>query len=810
MAEEDIQQRLIEQEMKESYVDYAMSVIISRALPDIRDGLKPVHRRILFTMHKMGLTPNKAYKKSARIVGTCMGRYHPHGDSAIYESLVRMAQNFSLRYPLVDGQGNFGSSDFKAASQRYTEARLKKIAEELLEDIDKKTVLFVPNYDNTEKEPAVLPSKLPNLLINGSTGIAVGMATNIPPHNIGEIIDASVAFIENQNIELKELCKYVKGPDFPTGGTVSGSIGLKEAYEKGRGKITVKAKATIEERKIIVTEIPYMVNKTTLIENIVELVKDGTVSDISDIRDESDREGLRIVFELKKNADPQLALNQLYSLSMLKTTFGIIMLAVHENQPVIFNLKDAIKYHILHRKDVVTRRTQFDLQKAEDRNHVVLGLIIALDQIDAVVQLIKQADNVDIARQGLMRQYQLTEIQSNAILDMRLQKLTSLETAKLKQEHEDLKKIIQELKDILASEPRIFAIIKQELVELKERYGDKRKTEIVDGGEIIEDEDLIKEETVVITTTHAGYIKKLPVETYKQQRRGGKGIIGAETKEEDIVQNIFITSNKNYVLCFTNLGKVHWLRAYGIPTASRYARGKAIVNLIHVKEGEKVTTMLPVEQFDPSKFIIMVTKKGVMKKTSLEEFANPRQGGILSISLRENDELVFAGITNGNNEIMLATKEGNAIRFSEQDIRPMGRTAAGVRAMKLQAKDEIVGMELLDEQTTILTITENGFGKRTNIEEYNKIRRGGKGVINIQTSERNGNVVGIKSVHEDEEILLMSQKGVVIRIPAKGISVIGRNTQGLRIMKLDEKDKVTTIAKIMGEEKDDAKIINDI
>jgi DNA gyrase subunit A len=642
--------------------------------------------------------------------------------------------------------------------------------------------------------------------LNGTLGIAVGMATNIPPHNIGEIIDASVAFIDNPNIEVKEICKYVKGPDFPTGGTVSGSIGLKEAYEKGRGKITVKAKATIEERKIIVTEIPYMVNKTTLIENIVELVKNGMISDISDIRDESDREGLRIVFELKKNADPQLVLNQLYGMSMLKTTFGIIMLAVHENQPIIFNLKDAIKYHILHRKDVVTKRTQFDLQKAEDRNHIVLGLIVALDQIDAVVQLIKQADNVEVARQGLMQQYQLTEIQSIAILDMRLQKLTSLETAKLKQEHEDLKKIIQELKDILASEPRIFAIIKQEFVELKEKYGDKRKTEIVDGGEIIEDEDLIKEETVVITTTHAGYIKKLPVETYKQQRRGGKGIIGAETKEEDIIQNIFITSNKNYVLCFTNLGKVHWLRAYEIPTASRYARGKAIVNLIHVKDGEKVTTMLPVEQFDASKFIVMVTKKGVMKKTSLEEFANQRQGGILGISLREHDELAFTAITQGSNEIMLATKEGNAIRFSEQDIRSMGRTAAGVRAMKLQEKDEIIGMELIDEQTTILTITENGFGKRTKIEEYNKIRRGGKGVINIQTSERNGKVVGIKSVHEDEEILLMSQKGVVIRIPAKGISVIGRNTQGLRIMKLDEKDKVTTIAKIIGEEKDDAKM----
>ncbi|MDP1695153.1 MAG: DNA gyrase subunit A, partial [Candidatus Woesearchaeota archaeon] len=604
MAEEDIQQRLIEQEMKESYVDYAMSVIISRALPDIRDGLKPVHRRILFTMHKMGLTHNKAYKKSARIVGTCMGRYHPHGDMAIYDSLVRLAQNFSLRYPLVDGQGNFGSSDFKAASQRYTEARLKKIAEEMLVDIDKKTVQFVPNYDNTEREPSVLPSKLPNLLINGSTGIAVGMATNIPPHNIGEVIDASIAVIDNPNVEIAQLLQYIKGPDFPTGGIISGLSGLKEAYEKGKGKIIVKAKTTIEDRKIIVTEIPYMVNKTILIENIVELVKDGVIEGISDIRDESDREGLRIVFELKKSADPQLVLNQLYAQSMLKTTFGIIMLAIHENQPIIFNIKEAIKYHIAHRKEVIIKRTQFELQKAEDRNHIVLGLIVALDQIDSVVKLIKEADNVDVARQGLITKFTLSEIQANAILDMRLQKLTSLETAKLKTEHEDLKKIIQELKDILASEPRIFSIIKQEFLELKEKYVDKRRTEIADGEEIIEDEDLIKEEKVVVTITHAGYIKKLPVETYKQQKRGGQGIIGAETGEDnDVVKNVFTTSNLNYLLFFTNQGKVHWLKAYEVPTASRYAKGKAIVNLVRLAEGEKISTILPVAKFNDQECI---------------------------------------------------------------------------------------------------------------------------------------------------------------------------------------------------------------
>ncbi|MBI1972812.1 DNA gyrase subunit A [Candidatus Woesearchaeota archaeon] len=801
MTEEDIQQRLIEQEMKESYVDYAMSVIISRALPDIRDGLKPVHRRILFTMYKMGLTHTKPFKKSARITGTCMGRYHPHGNLAIYESLARMAQDFSLRYPLVDGQGNWGSIDgFKPAAERYTEARLKKIAEEMLQDIDKKTVQFVPNYDNTEREPAVLPSKLPNLLINGSTGIAVGMATNIPPHNIGEIIDASVACIDNPNIEIGELLKHIKGPDFPTGGLISGLTGLREAYEKGKGKIIVKAKTSIEDRKIIVTEIPYMVNKTALIENIVELVKEGNVEGIADIRDESDREGLRIVFELKKSADPQLVLNQLYAQSMLKTTFGIIMLAVHENQPVIFNIKDAIKYHISHRKDVVTRRTQFELQRAEDRNHIVLGLITALDHIDPVVKLIKESDNVDVARQGLIQQYQLTEIQANAILDMRLQKLTSLETNKLKQEHADLKKIIQELKDILASEPRIFAIIKQEFLELKEKYADARKTEITAGEEVIEEEDLIKEETVVVTITHSGYIKKLPVETYKQQRRGGQGIIGAETGEEnDIVKNIFTTSNLNYLLLFTSQGKVHWLKAYEVPTASRYAKGKAIVNLVRLGEGEKVSTILSVAKFNDQEFITMVTKKGVIKKTNLNEFANPRQGGIRAINLLEGDELVAAQLTPGNLDIILGTKKGIASRFNEGDIRAMGRTATGVRGIKLEQGDEVIGMQTTAEGTTLLTVKEDGYGKRTAIDEYRQIHRGGKGIINIKTEGKNDNVIGIIMVNDDDEIILMSQKSIVIRTAVKDISSIGRNTQGVRIMKLKEGtgDKVMTIAKVV-------------
>lgn len=801
MAEEDIQQRLIEQEMKESYVDYAMSVIISRALPDIRDGLKPVHRRILFTMHKMGLTHNKAYKKSARIVGTVMGRYHPHSDTAIYDSLVRLAQDFSLRYPLVDGQGNFGSSDFKAASQRYTEARLKKIAEEMLLDIDKKTVQFVPNYDNTEREPVILPSKLPNLLINGSTGIAVGMATNIPPHNIGEVIDASIAVIDNPNVEIAQLLQYVKGPDFPTGGIISGATGLREAYEKGKGKIIVKAKTTIEDRKIIVTEIPYMVNKTMLIENIVELVKDGVIDGISDIRDESDREGLRIVLELKKSADPQLVLNQLYAQSMLKTTFGIILLAVHENQPVIFNLKDALRHHIAHRKEVVTKRTQFELQKAEDRNHIVLGLITALDQIDPVVKLIKEADNVDVARQGLMQVYQLSELQANAILDMRLQKLTSLETSKLKTEHQELKITITELKDILASEQKIYSIIRQEFVELKEKYADKRRTEIANGEEVIEDEDLIKEEKVVVTITHAGYIKKLPAETYKQQKRGGQGIIGAETGEDnDVIRNIFTTSNLDYLLCFTNQGKVHWLKAYEVPTASRYAKGKAVVNLVRLAEGEKISTILPVAKFNDQEYITMVTKKGVIKKTNLNEFANPRQGGIRAINLIENDELVAVELTPGTLDIIIATKKGIASRFNEADVRAMGRSATGVRAIKLEQGDEVIGMQTSAEGTTLLTIKEDGYGKRTAIDEYRQIHRGGKGIINIKTEGADDNVIGILMVKDDDEIIMMSQKGIVIRTAVKDISIIGRNTQGVRLMKTKENDKVMTVAKVMKNE----------
>ncbi len=954
MAQEDIQQRLIEQEMKESYVDYAMSVIIARALPDIRDGLKPVHRRILFTMHKMGLTHGKAYKKCARITGTVMGRYHPHGDMAIYDSLVRLAQDFSLRYPLVDGQGNFGcftgdtkiklldgtsksfkelcetykegeifhvysvnkegkivvgegrnpritkkdgqiievtldtgekirctpnhrfllkdltykkakdltSEDslmpgyfkdskemiqlakeynhyvtnikylnytadvyditvnehhnfllecgvfvhnsidgFRAASQRYTEARLKKIAEEMLLDIDKKTVQFVPNYDNTEREPSVLPSKLPNLLLNGSTGIAVGMATNIPPHNISEVLDASIAVIDNPSVEISELLKHIKGPDFPTGGIISGITGLREAYEKGKGKIIVKAKTAVEDHKIIVTEIPYMVNKTMLIENIVELVKEGTVEGISDIRDESDREGLRIVLELKKNADPQLVLNQLHAQSMLKTTFGIILLAVHENQPIIFNLKDALKHHISHRKEVVTKRTQFELQKAEDRNHIVLGLITALDQIDPVVKLIKEADNVDIARQGLMHQYQLSELQANAILDMRLQKLTSLETSKLKQEHEDLKKRILEMKDILASEQKIYGIIRQEFVELKEKYADKRKTEIADGEEIIEDEDLIKEEKVVVTITHSGYIKKLPIETYKQQKRGGQGIIGAETSEDnDIIRSVFTTSNLNYLLFFTNQGKVHWLKAYEVPTASRYAKGKAIVNLVRLAEGEKVSTILPVAKFNDQEFITMVTKKGVIKKTSLSEFANPRQGGIRAMNVLEGDELVASELTPGTLDIVIATKKGIASRFNEADVRAMGRTATGVRGIKLEQGDEVIGMQTSTQGTTLLTIKEDGYGKRTTLDEYRQIHRGGKGIINIKTEGTDDNVVGILMVNDDDEIIIMSQKGIVIRTAVKDVSIIGRNTQGVRLMKTKEGDKVMTVAKVVKNE----------
>ncbi len=804
MVEEQIQKRVIEDEMKESYLDYSMSVIMGRALPDVRDGLKPVHRRILFAMNDLGMFYNKPTRKCARIVGEVLGKYHPHGDTAVYDSLVRMAQDFSLRYPLVKGQGNFGSIDGdRAAAQRYTEAKLSKISSEMLKDIEKKTVKFIDNFDGSLKEPLVLPSKIPNLLINGSSGIAVGMATNIPPHNITEICKAVIAQIDNPDITYEELMEYVTGPDFPTGGYILGSQGIKQAYAKGRGKIKLRAKTNIEERKngakqIIVTEIPYMVNKALLLENIAELVRDKKIEGISDLRDESDRKGMRVVIKLKKDINPELVLNQLYKHTALQTTFGIIMLALHGTQPKVMNLRDVLGYFIKHRKRVVTKRTEFDLKKAEARAHILEGLKIALSQIDAVIKTIKASKNVADAEQALITNFKLSDKQAKAILEMRLQKLTSLETEKIQNEYDGLLVLIKELKEILADEKKVYDIIKKETNEIIETYGDSRRTEILEGiEEEIDVEDLIKEEDVVVTVTHSGYIKQLPLETYKQQARGGVGIKGTETKDDDFVSDIFITHNRNYLLFFSNLGKVYWLKTYQIPTGSRYSKGKAIVNLLRLSEGERITAVLPVKQFSDNQYLFFATKQGKIKKTSLMYFSKPRKGGINAIGLADKDELVQVRLTPGTLNLVLASKKGQAVKFNEADVRVMGRSASGVRGIRLSDKDSVVGLEVALESGALLTVTEKGFGKRTSVSEYRLIKRGGKGVRNIKVSEKNGNVVGIKTVKEDDEIMIITKNGTVIRTPVKNISVIGRNTQGVRVMRLREGDKVVSIARVV-------------
>lgn len=790
-----VESRLIEQEMKESYVDYAMSVITARALPDVRDGLKPVHRRILYSMNKMGLVYNKPFKKSARIVGDVLGKYHPHGDSAVYDSLVRMAQLFSLRYPLVDGQGNFGSVDGdRAAAMRYTEARLKKVSDELLKDIEKETVDFRPNFDESLKEPIVLPSALPNLLLNGSTGIAVGMATNIPPHNLSEVVGGVIAYIKNNQITFEELMEHIKAPDFPTGGIICGTSGVKMAYRSGKGKCLIKAKTSFEERKIIVHEIPYMVNKSTLLENIANLVKNGIIPDISDLRDESDRKGMRIVIELKKNADENLVLNQLFKHTSLKTTFGINLLALNDGKPSVMNLKDMIKYFVLHRKDVVVRRTKFDLRKSEERAHILEGLKIALENIDPVVQLIKKADNAEIAKNGLIESYDLSEKQAVAILDMKLQKLTSLETEKLMKEREELLNLIEELKAILASEERVYQIIVDELEELKSKYSDERKSQIgEEEGEVII-EDLIKQDQVVVNVTNSGYIKQMPLEVYKVQKRGGKGVKGTGLKDEDFVSDIFVTSNLNYLLFFSNKGKVYWLKAYQLPMGSRYSKGKAIVNLLNLDKDEVVNAVLPVDTFGDG-CVLMCTKNGVVKKTSLKDFSRPRKGGIIAIGLREDDDVVSVRLCNENDEFVIATRGGNAVKFNEKDVRVMGRGASGVRGVRLGSDDRVVGMSSCKDGPALFTITENGYGKRTLLSNYRLIKRGGKGVRNIIASPRNGKVIGTSVVNDGDELILISQKGVVIRMSAKDVSCIGRNTQGVRVMKLVD-DRVVSVAKI--------------
>ena len=802
--------RVIEDEMKQSYLEYSMSVIVGRALPDIRDGLKPVHRRVLYGMYEMGMLHNKPFKKSARIVGDVMGKYHPHGDAAIYDTLVRMAQDFSLRYTLIDGQGNWGSVDGDhAAAMRYTEARLKELAEEILQDIDKETVDFVPNYDGSLKEPSVLPSKVPNLLINGSTGIAVGMATNIPPHNLKEVCGAIVHLIDHPTATVADLMQNIPAPDFPTGGIILGTSGIKDAYENGRGKITVRARTALEDvrnrQRIIVTEIPYMVNKAQLVEEIAELVKDKKVQGISDLRDESDRDGMRIVIELKQGANSDVVLNQLFQHSRMQTTFGIIMLALAGNEPQVLSLKSIMEHFVLHRQDVVRKRTAFDLKEAEQKAHILEGLIIALDNIDPIVAFLKKSKDTAAAKAGLMQDYKLSEHQAQAILEMRLSRLTSLEQSKIKEEHAELLKLIAELKSILADAQKILNIIKNELLELAKNYGDERRTQVIHSeAEAIEDEHLIKPEDMVVTLTHAGYVKRLTVDTYQAQRRGGKGIIAAETKEEDFIEDLFIANTHDSLLVFTNLGKVHWLKVYQIPEAGRYAKGTAIVNLLQLEQNEKVAVAIPVKEFKEDQHLFLVTKQGTVKKTPLSEFSNPRKGGIIAVTLTENDELMAVELTDGKQDIIIATANGLAIRFNEQDVRPMGRTAQGVIGIRLRDNDEVIGAVLAQPGKTLLTITELGYGKRSAFEEYSTIKRGGVGVINIKVTDKNGKAVTIKTVKDDDELLVITQSGIAIRIPANQISVIGRNTQGVRVIKLEQADKVTSVAVVQEKENNGA------
>jgi len=786
--------RIIEEELKQAYLGYSMSVIVSRALPDVRDGLKPVHRRVLYAMHELGMHHNKPYKKSARIVGEVLGKYHPHSDQAAYDSLVRMAQPFSLRYPLIDGQGNFGSVDGdRPAAMRYTEARLKKIAEELLLDLDKETVDFTPNFDGSLDEPVVLPAKLPNLLLNGSSGIAVGMATNIPPHNLTEVCHGIIHYIENPDANTVDLMQHIKAPDFPTGGTIVGTSGIKRAYETGKGKVIVRAKSTLEEHKnkmrIIITEIPYQVNKAQLITDIAALVNDKKIIGISDLRDESDRDGMRIVIELKQSANSDIVLNQLYTHTRLQDSFGITLLGLVENQPKVFNLKGLIQAYVDHRKIVVRRRTQYDLNKAEDRAHIVEGLLIALDHIDAIVQLIKQSKNADEARQGLIADYQLSEKQAQAILDMTLRRLTGLEQEKLRNEHKDLLTLIEELKNILASEERILDIIKHELLEITQQYGDERRTDIIHTAATIEDADLIKPEDVVVTMTHAGYVKRQQSDQYREQRRGGRGIQAASTREEDFLERLFIANTHDTLLLFTNHGKVHWIKVYQIPESSRYAKGTAIVNLLQLDKDESISTVIPIKQFAEGWYLFMITKQGTVKKTPLKDFSNPRRGGIRALSLDSEDELIKVLLTDGKKDILIATANGNAVRFSEQDVRAVGRSAMGVRGIRLR-DDHVIGGVIAEPNKTILTLTEHGYGKRTIIDDYRKTARGGVGVINIKITDKNGKAVAIASVEDDDAIMIITQNGVLIRTLVKYISTTGRNTQGVRVMKLDNEDRL--------------------
>ena len=808
--DERLGQIAIEDEMRSSYLDYAMSVIVGRALPDVRDGLKPVHRRILHGMNEMGLAANRPYRKSAKIVGEIMGNYHPHGDSAIYDTLVRMAQNFNMRYMLVDGQGNYGSMDGDAAAaMRYTEARLTKLAEELLADIEKETVDFGPNYDESRVEPLVLPSRVPNLLVNGAGGIAVGYATNIPTHNLGEVIEGLLLLLENPEVTIAQLMKKIPGPDFPTAGFIYGTSGIKDAYETGRGLLTVRAKVAIEtdertdRERLIITEIPYQVNKSKLIEKIADLAQEDRVTGISDIRDESDREGVRVVIELKRNEIPLVVLNNLYKHSQLQTTFGVNMLALVNNRPEVLNLKRILEAFVEHRREVVVRRTAYDLRKAEERAHILEGLKIALDNLDAVIALIRRSQSPDVARAGLMQQFRLSEIQANAILDMRLQRLTQLERDKLVEEYREVLKTIEYLRSVLGSEALVRKIIRDELTEIKEKYQDERRTKIVKEEAELTLEDLIAEEEVVVTISHAGYIKRNAVTLYRAQRRGGKGKIAMGIKEEDFVETLFTASTHDALLFFTDAGKVYWLKVHEIPEASRAAKGKALVNLLALSKDEKVTATLPVKEYRADRFVIMGTKQGVIKKTELSAYSNPRQGGIIALSLDAGDKLIGVDLTDGQREILLGTKQGITIRFKEEDVRAMGRTAHGVRGITLEPGDEVIGMETItpDSTTAILTVTEGGYGKRTPVNEYRVQGRGGKGIISVKTTERNGAAVGFLQVRDEDEIMLMAAQGKVLRCKVDDIREIGRNTQGVRLLDMDgDEDRVVAVVRLVERE----------
>ncbi len=800
----------LEDEMKASYIDYAMSVIVGRALPDVRDGLKPVHRRILYAMKEMGVRHNTQYKKSARIVGDVLGKYHPHGDTAVYDAMVRMVQDFSMRYPLIDGQGNFGSVDGdQAAAMRYTEVRMDKIADEMLADIDKDTIDYIPNYDGSLQEPLILPTKLPELLINGSSGIAVGMATNIPTHNIAEVIDGTIAFIDDPEISIMELNKYIKGPDFPTAGLILGKAGIKDYLETGRGSIKMRAKTEVEEMKggreaIIITELPYQVNKAVLITSIAQLVKDKKIDGISDLRDETDRDGMRVVIELKRDANAQVVLNQLYKHTQMQTTFGVIMLALVNNKPKVLNIKEMLYHYVEHRKVVVTRRTKFELKKAEARAHILEGLKIAIDNLDAVVKTIRQAPDTDTARLNLMEKFRLSKLQAQAILDMKLQQLTGLERKKIDDEYIEVIKTIARLKSILEDPKKILGVIKDELVELKEKYGDKRRTHLAADEADFNIEDLIQEEEVVVTASNAGYIKRIPVSTYKVQGRGGRGVNGMTTKEDDFVAKMFVTSTHAYLLSFTTRGRLYWSRVYEIPEGTRTSKGKAIVNIIQLSSpDEKVTASIPIRSFDPKEikdeYLLMCTRKGTIKKIALSEFANPRRGGIIAIKLEDGDILMDVKRIEKNPEVVIATKKGIAIRFKEQDVRAIGRAGQGVKGITLDKGDEVIGMEVFSPEDVFLSVAENGYGKRTEVGKYRLQKRGGKGVINMQTSERNGDVIYIGKANEGQ-IMLVTEKGITIRSKVDKISVIGRNTQGVRLVRLEEGDKVASVAPVVGEE----------